>query len=148
MCDYSLKDLASRPARKGETLMSTTFAGTSTHGFAAPNELNVAVCLLPGTELNFAKSVSVRGRPIMKEADVKGLKQVIGVPPDPEDLVATFIQVDKKEHFRHHDALEFSDGNIILLTDLEPGQTARVLTLPADPKTLADKEHQRRAEFV
>ena len=35
MCDYSLHAVASRPAKVGETLITTTFPGTSTRGFAA-----------------------------------------------------------------------------------------------------------------
>jgi hypothetical protein len=35
----------------------------------------------------------------------------------------------------HHDALEFPDGEIVLLTHLSEGQQATVLQLPADPKT-------------
>ena len=31
----------------------------------------------------------------------------------------------------HHDALEFPDGEIVLLTKLKPGQRATVLQLPA-----------------
>jgi hypothetical protein len=51
MCDYSLHATASRPAKVGETLVTTTFPRTPTRGFAAEGELGVAVCLLPGTEL-------------------------------------------------------------------------------------------------
>ena len=57
MCDYSLHTVAFRPARVGETLVSTGFHGTSTRGFAAKGEPNVAVCLLPGTELAFERDV-------------------------------------------------------------------------------------------
>ena len=35
----------------------------------------------------------------------------------------------------HHDALEFPDGRIVLLTRLVPGQRATVLQLPAEPRT-------------
>src|SRR5215472_13747246 len=34
MCDYSLHAVASRPAEVGEELVTTTFRGTSTRGFA------------------------------------------------------------------------------------------------------------------
>ena len=53
MCDYRLHAVASRPAKVGETLVTTSFYGTSTRGFAAKEEPGVAVCLLPGTELAF-----------------------------------------------------------------------------------------------
>ena len=57
MCDYSLHDVASRPAKTGDKLTSTRFPTTITRGFADPTEPNVAVCLLPGTELAFESEV-------------------------------------------------------------------------------------------
>jgi len=51
MCDYSLHAVATRPAEVGETIVTTTFRGTSTRGFASEADMSVAVCLLPGTEL-------------------------------------------------------------------------------------------------
>jgi hypothetical protein len=63
MCDYSLTHVKSRPAVVGETLVTANF-GTGTSGFRgeAKEERDVAVCLLPGTELAFEKSVSHRPR--------------------------------------------------------------------------------------
>ena len=48
----------------------------------------------------------------------------------------------------HHDALEFPDGQIMLLTFLCPGQEATVLQLPAEPKTPAEIAAQKRTAFV
>lgn len=62
MCDYSLHAVASRPAIVGETLITTTFRGTSTRGFASENDPTVAVCMLPGTELAFAENVRYDSR--------------------------------------------------------------------------------------
>ena len=56
MCDYSLHAVASRPAKVGEMLITASFSG-GTRGFAAKGEPNVAVCLLPGTELAFDQDV-------------------------------------------------------------------------------------------
>ena len=53
MCDYSLEHLASRPARIGDKLVTTSFKYSLTGGFCAVGEPNVAVCLRPGTELAF-----------------------------------------------------------------------------------------------
>jgi hypothetical protein len=39
----------------------------------------------------------------------------------------------------HHDALEFSDGQIVLLTDLFEHQEATVLQLPAQSATAAER---------
>jgi hypothetical protein len=59
MCDYSLHHVASRPAKVGEQLTTRDF-GTGTRGFAAAEDAFVAVCVLPGTELAFAKPVECR----------------------------------------------------------------------------------------
>lgn len=52
-CDYSLQHLANQPAKVGDKLVSTQFVNSITRGFAAVEEPNVAVCLLPGAELVF-----------------------------------------------------------------------------------------------
>ena len=57
MCDYSLHLITSRPAKVGDKLISTRFPQTSTRGFASVDDRNVAVCLLPGTELAFEREV-------------------------------------------------------------------------------------------
>ena len=48
--------------------------------------------------------------------------------------VARFRQVNMDNPCTHHDALEFSDGQVVLLTHLREGQRATVLRLPAQPK--------------
>ena len=44
---------------------------------------------------------------------------------------AIFRKINKEVPSTHHDALEFPDGQIVLLTFLEVGQQATVLQLPA-----------------
>jgi hypothetical protein len=48
----------------------------------------------------------------------------------------------------HHDALEFPDGRIVLLTRLSEGQKATVLQLPAQPKTADEAVAQKRIAYV
>lgn len=126
MCDYSLHAVASRPAKVGETLVSTKFPMTVTRGFAAEGEPDVAVCVLPGTELAFER----------EEVEFEGAffrKKV-------RQNVARFRTVDLDNPNRHHDALEFPDGQLVLLTQLDPGQRATVLQLPAVPLHEAQPE--------
>jgi hypothetical protein len=119
MCDYSLHLVASRPAKVGDKLVTTEFATTVTRGFAAIGEPDVAVCLLPGTELAFDDDVRYdRTFDFFKKARA-GHK------------VARFRQVDIDQPHAHHDALEFPGGRIVLVTRLVVGQTATVLQLPA-----------------
>ena len=66
MCDYSLHLVKSRPAKVGDKLTTRVF-NFSTRGFCAPEDVHVAVCVLPGTELSFTdkvhRTVSTRFRP-------------------------------------------------------------------------------------
>jgi len=127
MCDYSLHLVASRPAKVGDKLVTTKFNNSLTHGFAAVGEPHVAVCLLPGTEVAFEREVECEH--IFK---VFRSQKLIG------EKVARFRQIKMEEPNAHHDALEFPDGQIVLLTRLSEGQHATVLQLPARPKTPAD----------
>ena len=61
MCDYSLHFVASRRARVGDSLVSTRFESSATWGFAAIGEPDMAICLLPGTEVAFEKDVECDG---------------------------------------------------------------------------------------
>jgi hypothetical protein len=116
MCDYSLHAVASRPARVGETLITTTFRGTSTRGFASENEPAVAVCMLPGTELAFAQEVKYDNRWIWTRTLDWRVCKFNQIAPDVPD--------------RHHDAIEFPDGTRVLVTQLCEGQRVSVLQLP------------------
>jgi hypothetical protein len=137
MCDYSLHNVKSRPAKVGDKLTTHNF-GTGTRGFAASEDPSMAVCVLPGTELSFANEVACIS---------------IGLLPWRKSKVtnyrtAIFRQVNKDYRATHHDALEFPNGQIVLLTHLNEGQQATVLQLPAAPKTTVEVEAQRRAAFV
>ena len=122
MCDYSLHLVASRAAKVGDKLVTTKFDNSLTRGFAAVGEPNVAVCLLPGTEVGFEKDVD--------------FERVLGILPTRKltQKVARFRQINQGKPTSHHDALEFPDGEIVLLTRLCEGQRARVLQLPATPR--------------
>src|SRR6202047_4573116 len=57
MCDYSLHNVAARPAQIEDKLVTTRFDNTITRGFTAVGQPHVAVCLLPGTEIAFDENV-------------------------------------------------------------------------------------------
>ena len=124
MCDYSLHFVASRPARVGDKLVSMSFPQTTTRGFASVDDRNVAVCLLPGTELAFEEEVRCDTGIVFSRS--------LG------HTVAKFQQVNKGRSNIHHDALEFPDGKIVLLTHLCKGQRETVLQLPASPRVTVD----------
>ena len=135
MCDYSLHSVKSRPAKVGDKLTTRNF-NTGTRGFAAPEDASTAVCVLPGTELAFARAVSCRPRGLLgwKASTVK-------------QTTAIFRQINKDNLHTHHDALEFPDGQIVLLTDLFEYQEATVLQLPAQPATAAEAKAQERVAY-
>jgi hypothetical protein len=62
--------------------------------------------------------------------------------------MAIFRQVNKNEQWKHHDALEFPDGEIVILTHLCEGQEATVLQLPAQPTTAAEVNAQKRVTYA
>jgi hypothetical protein len=97
----------------------------------------MAVCLLPGTELSFAGDVACSRGSVFDWRD-----RVI------HHRTAIFRQINKDTAAAHHDALEFPDGEIVLLTLLCEGQQATVLQLPAEPKTAAESEAERRAAHL
>jgi hypothetical protein len=136
MCDYSLYSVKSRPAKVGDKLTTRDF-GTGTRGFAASENASVAVCVLPGTELSFVDEVRCLSTGLLVWRD-----KVIN------HKTAIFRQINKEKVTTHHDALEFPDGQIVLLTSLSEGQQATVLQLPAEPKTAAESAAQRRAAYV
>jgi hypothetical protein len=61
---------------------------------------------------------------------------------------AIFRQINRDKMATHHDALEFPDGQIVLLTRLCEDQQATVLQLPAEPKTAVEVQTQRRVAYV
>jgi hypothetical protein len=130
MCDYSLENVMTRPAKIGDKLKVTTFHASTTRGFAAVEEPTVAICLRPGTEVAFDRSVEFNGLLSFFRNRTTGAR------------VARFRQIES-EIPGHRDALEFPDGRIVLVTKLAKGQVARVIQLPAvahtleqDPQTL------------
>ena len=125
MCDYSMHAIASRPAKVGETLVSTDFRGSCTRGFPAQKKRTSRFCLLPGTELVFEQNVRHRGRWF-------GSKNV-------PFSVAQFCKLNPENPFQHHDALAFPDGTTLLVDSLVRGQRARVLQLPVSATEIAAK---------
>ena len=136
MCDYSLQNVASRPAKVGDRLTTRDF-GTGTRGFAASEDARVAVCVLPGTELAFTNPVD------------RGPARLLGwVRKTVNYRTAIFRQINKECAAAHHDALEFPNGRIALLTGLKEGQEAVVLQLPTRGKNASELEAERRVAYV
>ncbi len=141
MCDYSLHAVASRPAKVGDKLISAGFVNSFTRGFAALDEPDVAVCLRPGTELAFEHDAVV-------DHGFGRLLPSLGFGKIGEK-VARFRQINMDHPDVHHDALEFPNGKVVLVTRLCEGQRVTVLQLPPETQaaprteTVAPQEQQR-----
>jgi hypothetical protein len=132
MCDYSLHNVASRPAEVGDQLVTTTFARSLTRGFAAVGQSDVAVCVRPGTELAFEDKVQYETAfSLFRKGKVST-----------QHNVARFRQIDVDNPNVHHDALEFPDGRMVMVTRLTSGQRATVLQLPVSPHDHGDAKHR------
>ena len=135
MCDYSLHHVATRPAQIQDKLVTTKFSNSITRGFAAVGEPHVAVCLLPGTEIAFDDNVEYEP------------SFGIGILPNRKigQRLARFRQINTNSDMVHHDAMEFPDGQVVLLTRLIEGQRATVLQLPATARPMATLKAGRPA---
>jgi hypothetical protein len=136
MCDYSLQHVSSRPATVGDQLITHDFR-TGTRGFADAETPSVAICLLPGTEIAFPE-----GLPVVHRNFLGWRRKPV------RHYTAIFRQINKQILNVHHDALEFPDGRVRLLTTVAVGQKATVLQLPARPKTPAEAESQQRVAYA
>ena len=90
---------ALRGAKVGDKLVSTKFTNSITRGFTAIGEPNVAVCLMPGTELAFDRDVECEAALAIFPTKKIGQR------------VARFRQINVEQPTMHHDALEFPDGS-------------------------------------
>ena len=132
MGDY----IKSRPAKVGEKLRTQPFH-PGTVGFAAPEDASMAVRVPAGTELAFATAIRCSPRGLF------GWKMIVL-----NHKTATFRQINKDNPRTHDDALEFSDGRMVLLTHLLEGQEATVLQFPAQPVTVVEIKAQKRIRNV
>src|SRR5262245_18434185 len=123
MCDYRLATIASRPAIVGDRLVTCRFK-RYTGGFCAIDAPDVAVCLSPGTELAFEQEFEpcnwLQRLWIRLRHGATALK------------LARFRRTNLETIAAHHDAVEFANGAVVLVTNMRPGQLVRVLQLPVE----------------
>jgi hypothetical protein len=111
-------------------LISTKFNNSITRGFAGIEDQNVPVCLLPGTEIAFEKDTIEYRHSLLPNRKLA-------------EKVARFRQINMDKPNTHHDALEFPNGQIVLLDRLCEGQRATVLQLPAVPRSVPETKAQK-----
>ena len=128
MGDY----IKSRPAKVGEKLRTQQFH---------PGRVEFAARKMPIRRFVFFRERSLPSRPAIRcsPRGLFGWKMIVL-----NHKTATFRQINKDNPRTHDDALEFSDGRMVLLTNLLEGQEATVLQLPAQPVTAAETKAQKR----
>ena len=103
-----------RPAKIGDELITSR---SSPCGFAAVGKPDGAISLLTGTELAFDKDIKYYHRFSLLRFS-RGYK------------AAKFRQFSPGKHSDECDAIEFSDGRIVMVSELVDGQTATVVQVP------------------
>ena len=103
MCDYSLENYRTRPARAGEKYVTTRFPSGSV-GLASPADCSTAVCVSYDTKLHI-------------ENIPEDMQQSFGIGPA-EGVV--FVRL---ENGPYHDAVRFRTGTEVPLHSLRPGIT-------------------------
>jgi hypothetical protein len=92
----------------------------------------MAVCLKPGTELAFVGDVEC-----LRGGFLFWRRKLI------KHKTAIFRQINQDDSSAHHDALEFPDGAVVLVTSLCECQQATVLRLPVNARAAAPEPAQR-----
>jgi len=107
MCDYSLENIRTRPARTGERYETIRFA-TGSIGFAAPGDCQTAVCVPHDTRLRL-------------EGVPESLMRPYGVDAT-EDV--DFVRLERGPY---HDGVRFGNGIEVTLQVLGPGVSATIV---------------------
>lgn len=149
MCDFSLHAVDSRPLKLKDILMTHNFGGTI--GFRHARDPRdhfqaQAICVMPGTEIEFAEPAFVR-QGFIAAAVSRQYRKLTSAKRRTLGRVATFTQINLGQELMHHDALQFEDGKTVLLHHLAVGQNARVLTMPTSLATRAKGARRRRARI-
>jgi hypothetical protein len=101
------------------------------------------VCLRPGTEIVIEAEVERRQDLLQfvsfRIARLFTRKQGWKIPY----RVGRFRQINLEDRWTYHDAIEFPDGHVIMLTQLRTGQHATVLQLPAQRDAVTPWQSQR-----
>ena len=132
MCDYSLHYVKSRPAKVGDKLTRTILARA----------------LWDSRQRKMSSYSGLRSTWNRAELRQPGYMLAswyvtLAGESDKAQHGLIFRQINKERLHAHHDALEFPNGQIVLLTLLDAGQEATVLQLPAEPKTAIEAEAQK-----
>ena len=121
MCDYSLEEYRSRPARQGEKYQTHQFFSGSV-GFIAPGDTSTAVCMACDMRLR------LEGIPEI-------VQEIHGVSANEN---VTFVRLDT---WTYRDGVRFANGAIVKLQKLGPGVSAFVTDALLTPRRELETVH-------
>jgi hypothetical protein len=120
MCDYSMHAIKNRKAVVGDKVKTSDFARTSSPGLESITEPGVAICLIPGTGVEFDEPVSRR--------DVTAnLGPNVTLP----FKIGRYVRKPGHEA-EFHDAFQFPDGTMVLMAYLCMNQHGTVTYVPEE----------------
>ena len=121
MCDYSMHAVMNRKAVVGDKVITSNFQGRSSHGLESlkPEEVGTAICLIPGTGIEFDKPVQY--------TNMMG-KMVVDSPY----RTGRYISMGNVIRSNYNDAIQFPDGTVTLLVYLKLNQTGTVAYVPEE----------------
>jgi hypothetical protein len=118
MCDYSMHAIKNRKAVVGDKVKTSDFMRTSSPGLESLTEPGVAICLIPGTGVEFDEPVQHRD---------------IGLnfnTPIPFKIGRYVRKAGHETEFK--DAVQFPDGSMVLMAYLVTNQTGTVTYVPEE----------------
>jgi hypothetical protein len=136
MCDYSLHGIENRLAVEGEILVVHRFY-TGSKGLTSPSYLQTETKsknFLTLLAENFVKPSSECAVCIPDGAELilTGIPQSLQFSAGVLSTEVVIFRQQSLEEATHRDAVEFSNGKILLLQELEEGQRVGVVALSAD----------------
>jgi hypothetical protein len=119
MCDYSMHAIKNRKAVVGDKVKTSDFARTSSPGLESITEPNLAICLIPGTGVEFDEPVQHR------DVSVNGIGVTLPFK------IGRYVRKPGHEA-EFHDAFQFPDGTVVLMAYLVTNQTGTVTYVPEE----------------
>jgi hypothetical protein len=118
MCDYSMHAVKNRKAVVGDKVKTSDFKRTSSPGLESLSEPGLAICLLPGTGVEFDEPVHHRDVNMNPHAPISF-------------KIGRYVR-KAGDQAEFHDAFQFPDGTVVLMAYLCTNQTGTVTYVPEE----------------
>jgi hypothetical protein len=119
MCDYSMHAVKNRKAVVGDKVKTSDFKRTSSPGLESLSEPGMAICLIPGTGVEFDEPVQHRD-----------VNMNMSLNAQPFKIGRYVRKTGDAAEFK--DAFQFPDGTMVLMAYLVTNQTGTVTYVPEE----------------